>query len=269
MLSNGGPDNNGDNLCDYNPDIWSEPTSRQLGFGIDTAHKFVYSFTQYEVDEVSFAYRARARADFACQGLFSGIVMSGTVQKTPEGSCQIQRAPIMEYQPMWGNIYAGIGITIPAFQATPQAQLFGDLCHDELPEDETFEYLFAEQIDHLEWLLQLMSDHWEVHCSFPELPPKTPDKMSCCDDGQIICGPDEEGWDHPFWSQIGFAIDLPHQSTYEVTAKPAGDTGTMFFVKSRADTNCYWWSNEIERIGIAETPPAGPCSFTIVEGYNT
>jgi hypothetical protein len=73
----GGPDANGDNLCDADSAPWQEPGWQALGFAIPDSHAFVYAFEVDEKADGSYLFKARAVGDLDCDGVQSTFIRFG------------------------------------------------------------------------------------------------------------------------------------------------------------------------------------------------
>jgi hypothetical protein len=86
----GGPDADHDNLCDPEPASWEDQSWPQLGFGIQTAHAFVYRAEWYP--PASALYRAFAFADLDCDTIQSTFVRFARPVEGTEG-CDAEVVP--------------------------------------------------------------------------------------------------------------------------------------------------------------------------------
>ena len=272
--SYGGPDNNGDNMCDPDPDVFSTQTWTDVGFKLLGSFQNPVNFKQYEEDNDAFEFRTSAYSDLDCDGDISVFTLRATAQPDPMGGCAIERAKAVQYSLLYlPEVVVGVALPDPqleySYWSAVFSGMFGQLQEDAIPLQETFEYIFADQVDHLDFLVDLVGQYWEANCSFPEFPPKTPDTKSCCSEDSINCPVDAQAWQHPFWAGIGFSIDEPHPFIYEVISTPVGGAVQVLLMKSSADNNCDgWMPNTIERVGIAEAYEDGTCAFIKVDGFN-
>lgn len=267
----GGPDHNDDGACDPHPDIFRTQTWIDLGFMILGQFQYIYKFEQAEENDGVFSFSAAAIADLDCDGEYASFSLDATAEPDGAQGCAILRDGVVAYKTRWWEDRA-IGIPIstsPDSPYDPFATIYGELQLEEIPTAESFEFLFAEQLDRLDLLVGLIAQHWEQNCTFPESPPRTPNVVGCCNDNSEDCPVDVEAWSHPFWQGIGFSIDEPHPYIYEFESKPAGGAAQVIFIRVLRDNDCnQWHSNSLERVGIAEAYEDGTCAFLQVDGIN-
>lgn len=88
-----GADNNNDDRCDSNPEVWTEPAWSALKFQITEEHYFLYSFYNNGKTEDEAQFTANAHADLDCDGTVSTFQRYGKGDPSAtNGECSIVSA---------------------------------------------------------------------------------------------------------------------------------------------------------------------------------
>ena len=276
----GGPDTDGDDLCDSCPDLYSEPVWMNLGFRRHGQFSALVATSEKRLTNGSATIMFEARHDANCDKQFDRFIILGELTEE-DGSCKLSRNWFVEWFPFYESQTqvppAAVGIPAGFSQSMGWTDLPWTIAcdADTLQTRETFKFLFAEPIGNLQRIADGISTHYLANCRLPPYPPLTPERGTCCgrnggpdanNDGS--CDPELVSWDHKFWRTIGFSISTEHFYLYRVAARVLPDGKTLLTVTASGDLNCNASYSRIERFGILGQTAPGDCTIQWLEGYN-
>ncbi len=276
--SRGGHDTKSDDFCDSNIGSFEYGPWSNLGFSVDSQHEFVYAIEEDEWFDVT-RLRFKAYRDPDCDGQYEMLVLTATIPDEPN-VCSVSQEQFLSYFPVhdWApgshpGYQQAAGIPVNYAWLGPN-NLPVEIMEDDLPGDESFEYLFHEPLVALQAIVDGTTAYFDDNCDLPEMPPLTP-PLGCCSwrsgtadsDGDNVCDPELVDWSHEFWLAIGFSISVEHSYWYQVTSEILDDGNRLIRATAMGDPDCNHRFRTIERFGIAQQTP-GECSIQWLEGYH-
>ena len=271
--SGSGPDNDGDDLCDPDPDVWSTKAWTAIQFALFGSHRFVYDFHEYNLDGNSFEYRASASQDPSCFGNRDRIVLLGEVNGS--GDCGVVRRPVLEFLPLgWSPGEAAVGVRVEKGDHWYSFLLEGEGAPGFLESTESYETSHWEAFYYLDAISAAIDEHWQSHCSLPPYPTVTPNAKDCCKpavdtDNNDTCDANPEAWNQEFWSGIDFSIGVEHHYRFAVEGKTLSPTQTLLTIKALGNPMLCGEGDCIafHRLGVADAT-AGQCQIEWFSGVN-
>jgi hypothetical protein len=270
-----GADNDYDNRCDPNPEVWGERTWGSLKFGLWGSHQWLYGFKELEVDKQKAIYRGEAFSDLNCDGNWERLfLLTGDYLTNDLG---IPKSWRFEYLPVFYNGEGDPAVSTTISPDTQTFALFQDMVGESWgPWEATplpYSGTHGEAFFYLDQIEAAISSHWESNCSLPDPPedPTPPGWWGCTEDADDngLCDANPEAWNHEFWTAIGFKIEAEHLYQFEVESNTISPAHLMIETTALgAHQYSGGDSLSFRKYGIASDVD-GECSVKWFEGYNT
>jgi hypothetical protein len=278
----GGPDWNGDGLCDADPATWNDTNGvwSGLAYGMDGAHAATYDWTRL-VDcgavpaPGDALFEVHAYVDPDCDSRQDTFTLVGRAGATPG----VLAAPEALEVTLRGSTRS----TTDAVRLRPWQR------NDFLPPvgTVTLNPYAAEVEGNLALMAQAAVAHYEAQpigaCAFPAAQGVTPIEGTCCAcqggpdaDGDNWCDADPTAWATPAWQAMGFALDGPHRYVYAFGDRgsasgvwrpdPLPPAGTLWLA-AFADLDCDTIQSTFVRFMRGEAAADG-CKAVVVPGVH-
>ena len=256
----GGPDNDGDDLCDLTQIYWDTQTWAALGFGLENPHAWLAKFTS---GGASGQFKLTLTADDAnCSTYMHELTLTG-VEKTTD-RCVIEPPTRVAFKSVEDWVEDAHVGWIDLTTAQQSGFVVPASIHSANPH-------YGEASDHLNQIIAGAVSYYQSNCAWPSNQATTPVEGTCC---QSLGGPDSDGddvcdntstyWQTTAWQQVGFSLSVPHRFVYSMsTFTHSGET--WFKATANGDTNCDNSQSAFARFAKPLTTTA-PCTATAVEG---
>lgn len=266
----GGPDSDGDGLCDADPTAWNDPGGvwSGLGYGMADAHAATYDWQRLAACGTApmpgaDLFAAHAYEDLDCDTLQSTFTVTGRAGAAVDEVA----APSTLALHLAGPTHSADGV----IQLTPAQQTAF------LPPPGTVSLNpYADEVEgNLARLAEAAAAYYKAQpagaCAFPAAQGVTPIEGTCCSsqggpdaDGDDACDADPTAWAEPTWEALGFSLDAPHRYVY--TFGDVGPAGTVA-VAAFADLDCDTLQSTFVRFVRGEAAADG-CKASVVPGVH-
>lgn len=287
----GGPDEDGNDQCDHQPNMWNTPTWANLGFMIGDndcipdctesyQHHYVYAFdSEGTGGDASFTARARWHTgcyDADCTSTIrvssvladdravepassvEGTLDAGGVETCVEG-CTLAPPETLSYEL---SLSCGDDPTVleGTIELTP-SQREGFEASADLAE--AYPKL-EEPLARTQELVEATVAHYQAdapdECQFPKAQGITPVEGTCCSSSGLG-GPDEDGndqcdaqpsiWDTETWNALDFVFDTQHRFVYSVQREEGPSGHDQLAVRAQGDLDCDGQQSTFRRVVFA------------------
>ena len=259
----GGPDNDGDNLCDQTQTYWDTQTWDALGFGLENPHAWLAKFTS---GGASGQFKITLTADDeSCIGVSPyqhELTLTGV--ENSSNRCVIEPPTRVAFDSVEAQVWDVHGGWINLTTAQQSGFVVPASIHSPNPH-------YGEVSDHLDQIVSGALTYYAANCAWPSNQATTPVEGTCC---QLLGGPDSDGdgrcdntstyWQTTAWQQVGFSLSVPHSFVYSMSTY-TNNGETWFKATANGDTNCDNSQSAFARFAKPLTTTA-PCTATAVEG---
>lgn len=267
----GGPDANGDGLCDGDPTAWDsiEKLWTALGFRLADEHAAVYAIFPYEScgtprEGDNFVYEAFAHTDLDCNGYQETFSLIG--RANADGADLLTPDVV------------GFDFQAPALSASGEIRLDESAQELFVPPglmslNPHFDEVYAQLSTLAEAAATVYSEGEPGSCVFPADAPCTPEEQTCCStlggpgaNTFAVCDPQEDIWDAPGWQELGFSIATPHAFVYQ-TDQLDLEGAPGFRVRGYADLDCNGIRSTFARF-VRTTASSSACEAEVIPGFH-
>ena len=232
----GGPDKDGNDLCDADPSTWNDANGvwASMAARMVESHAFTYSFASHGTLGTA-RFTASAYGDLDCDTVQSTFQALGFAQFQDE-PCAVQPLETLVFNP------ESVDSPFYAVHLTP-AQRAGFMPP---PGTVSLNPFYDEAAANLAAILDGAVAYYEAQppdaCAFPSSTWVTPIERTCCpwqggpdQDGDYLCDPDPLAWQTEPWLTLGFSIETEHAFVY----KAGWDAdANLYRASAYADLDC-------------------------------
>ena len=272
----GGPDQNANERCDPDPDVWTTPEWSALGVTLAGEHRHVLAFEPFPVtQDAAPSFLAGATADADCDGLETRLSVFGVSE--PSGAvCDMQPPELLALEPEAGPAASPLEPLVVALTATqrdgfaPPASMTSTNAY------------WDEVVPNLEVACAGAAAWFEANCAFPDLPEDSPHgpgawvpvQGTCCGEGGLggpdadydgLCDPDPAGTASGPFAALGLTLDAPHAFVYRVERLGTAASPTLRF-DGYSDLDCDGVQSTFRRWVHGAVTDDG-CEATVVPGH--
>jgi hypothetical protein len=269
----GGPDADKDQLCDADPDVWTQPTWSSLGMVMPEPHAFVYNFNVWPPGLPSQTlFMANAFGDLDCDGSQDTFAVLGRPAAQP---CTLLTPETLAFRWPYGSVVGKPWSQTPALEGTipltPEQQA------GFLPPagQESVNPFWDEVSANLGAILDGAVEYYEDQpagtCAFPGDQEITPESLTCCyglggadADLDDLCDADPSIWDAPTWNAVGFSILGDHKYAYKLLNQAVGQGVKEVRAYAYGDVDCDGSQSTFVR--FARGIPGPGCDAQVIPG---
>jgi len=273
----GGPDKDGDSLCDADAWAWNDwaGTWSSLGFSLLGEHAFTYAF-QPEATAPGAStpspFVAYAYGDLDCDTFQETFFLAGKAGASPCTLDTPEAVGVLLPAP-WAAGPLAQPVTLPVALEEGQRAMFRVSPEYMGPQSESMNPHFDEAKQNLQRLAEGLAAAWEKGtpgaCAFPPPMGVSPIEGTCCSsiggpdaDADALCDADPLVWIWGAWLDLGFALTTEH--AFVVATGAASPTRAKAIAYS--DLDCDTIQSTFVRF-VQGTDTCTACEAAIVDGW--